>query len=113
MIFADHEIPQLFRGLGIFQYSDALANKIDNRVYVKSGSSEEIEIRAATLVAAHKIMEILREKGFKVYNAKIDYYLWKQLLRNLLLKMKAKWENFIVADHFFIKQIMNLSCFTC
>ena len=55
---ADYKLPLVLRRLGIFEYSDYLANKIDNKILIEKNSLEEIEIRANTIWA----VELLKQK---------------------------------------------------
>jgi hypothetical protein len=43
-MFADYRVPQILRELGIFIYSDELAQKIDNFVTICPGSEEEVNV---------------------------------------------------------------------
>ena len=55
-MFADYRVPQILRHLGIFVYSEDLAQKIDGLHVLPYSSEEEVEIRAATVVAVEKII---------------------------------------------------------
>lgn len=71
--FADYKLPQLLRAFGVLQYSNSLAEKVDNYIQIPSGSEEEIEIRAGTIWT----VELLRrEIGRGVFAAEIDNVLW-------------------------------------
>lgn len=76
--FADYKIPQVMRKMGILKYSDTLANKIDNKMEIPSGSDEEIEIRASTIWAIQMTVEILKVKFPNINAAKIDNLLWSR-----------------------------------
>lgn len=77
-VFADYKIPQLFLFEGVFEYSESLLKRIDEQQMLEKGCSEEIEIRAATIVAAEEIKSILlKSKGVKVKSCTLDYYLWR------------------------------------
>lgn len=71
-IFADYKLPQVFRHYGVFEYSNTLVNKIDSRQLISNGTSEEIEIRAATLVACKKLSKLCPD----ITIADIDVSLW-------------------------------------
>lgn len=57
-IFADYRLPQVLRHYGALTYSDDLANRINTRQIIPSGSPEEVEIRAATLIACDRLKEL-------------------------------------------------------
>ncbi len=71
-IFADYRLPQVLRHYGALTYSDELAARIDNRQIIPSGSPEEIEIRAATLIACNRLQAL--RPDMKLSN--IDLGLW-------------------------------------
>ena len=82
-VFADYRIPQLFRTYGIFHYSESLERKVllgsqkDGDV-VLEGSSEEIDLRAGTLVAAELLRCALERRTKRsIAAAKLDYVLWR------------------------------------
>lgn len=70
--FADYKIPQILRRFGVISYNSYLADKIDNYILISSGSSEEIEIRSATIWC----IEIIRQKLGRYAPAEIDNALW-------------------------------------
>ena len=74
--FADYKVPQLLRKFWILEYTNDLANKIDNKVEILSGSDEEIEIRANTIWAIELASKILREKFTQANAVKIDGIFW-------------------------------------
>lgn len=74
--FADYKVPQLLRKFRILEYTDELANKVDNKIEIPAGSDEEIEIRANTIWAIELATKILREKFPQVNAAKVDGMLW-------------------------------------
>jgi hypothetical protein len=55
---ADYKLPFVFRRLGIFSYSDYLADKIDNQIQIEKDSEEEIEIRSNTI----RTVELMKQK---------------------------------------------------
>ena len=50
-MFADYRVPQILRQLEILTYAETLSNKIDNSIELPYSCEEEIEIRAATVIA--------------------------------------------------------------
>lgn len=77
-VFADYRIPQLLRHENVLHYSEQLSQLITTEELINSGSCMEIEIRAATIVAADQILRILKnEKQMKAQGCGLDYYLWR------------------------------------
>ena len=74
--FADYKLPQVLRYLGILHYSKPLAQKVDQLVYLKVGSPEEIEIRANTIWAVELIRKQLEGTGKGLRPFEIDWILW-------------------------------------
>ncbi len=52
---ADYKVPQVLRVQGVLVYSSNLSSKIDSKKEIAQGSEEEIEIRAATVIAVDEI----------------------------------------------------------
>lgn len=84
-VFADYGLPKVMRHLNILEYTPELARKVDNQEIIKSKSNEELEIRAATVYAADKLIRKINEyrgvenKSDKAVNAlHIDYKLWAE-----------------------------------
>ena len=71
-IFADYRLPQVFRHYGVMEYSLSLSETVDHKELIPNGSQEEIEIRAATLVACKKLGKICHDMTL----ADIDVSLW-------------------------------------
>jgi len=97
--FADYRVPQLLRHLGVLEYSPSLGEKVNNGIELMPSSTEELYIRAGTVVAVDQLVNfvksrlqlldsIRKEKGkgeasssnmhlWKEVNAvKLDWYLW-------------------------------------
>ena len=53
-----------------------LATKVDRRVPLQSGSDEEIEIRALSVVAVDELVARLRNRGLDWDAARVDGQLW-------------------------------------
>ena len=60
-MFADYRVPQILRHLGIFEYSDQLSQKIDSLQELPYSCPEEVEIRAATVVAVEMILDQVKQ----------------------------------------------------
>jgi hypothetical protein len=74
--FADYKVPQALRKLGILEYADDLADKVDNLKEIISSSEEEIEIRANTIWAVELLTQALKEKFPAINSAKVDELIW-------------------------------------
>ncbi len=74
--FADYKLPQLLRHKGILIYDAVLTDKIDSTRELEAGSEEEIEIRAATLIAIEYIKRSLAKLNILTTAAQIDAKLW-------------------------------------
>ena len=68
-VFADYKLPQVFRSVGIVEYTPMLARKIDSLSLVPEGNREEIEIRAATIWVGELLADILNISPALVDNA--------------------------------------------
>jgi hypothetical protein len=86
--FADYKLPQLLRHYQVLTYEAALAQRIDEQIELEAGSAEEVEIRAATIVAVELIRQELEKLGFVSSAAAIDNKLWQ--LSQKLDKTKVK-----------------------
>lgn len=71
--FADYRIPQVLRHFGAISYSDNLAGTVNSSTILPVGSSQEIEIRAATVVACERLKQYLPGT---TTSADIDLGLW-------------------------------------
>jgi hypothetical protein len=74
--FADYKVPQVLREIGIMTYSEALSRKVDSLVEIVAGSTEEVEIRAATVAAVHHLGQALSRRSRPVTEAALDGILW-------------------------------------
>ncbi|MDD3392977.1 MAG: queuosine salvage family protein, partial [Bacilli bacterium] len=70
---ADYKIPQIMRSLGFLKYDKELERVVDNRLEIKEGSKEEIEIRASQLVIINYIYSKLDKRYARI---DINDYLW-------------------------------------
>ena len=70
---ADYKIPQVMRCYDMLEFSNSLAEKVDNKVEIGEGSKEEVEIRANTL----KIIDYIYERTDRKYTRMdINDYIW-------------------------------------
>jgi len=68
---ADYKLPQLLREHGVMEYDKGLADRIDAFQEIAAGSPEEVEIRAATVVAVDKLANKLG-----LWPVEVDNLLW-------------------------------------
>ena len=73
---ADYKLPFVLRRLGIFSYSDNLAEKIDNQIQIDKDSEEEIEIRANTIWVVEIIKQKLKNKIPHIDSIHVNDHLW-------------------------------------
>lgn len=80
-MFADYRVPQILRHLGIFEYTEHLEKMIDSEQELAYSSKEEIEIRAATVMAVEEIKQRIEKDEYlcqKIhYSYEIDWLLWQ------------------------------------
>lgn len=76
-MFADYRVPQILRHMGIMVYSEELARKVDALEVIPFGSEEEIEIRAATIVAVEQLQQALQRAGRTFLELEVDWLLWQ------------------------------------
>ncbi len=74
--FADYKVPQLLRKAGILLYGEALANKVDSKKEVQSGSEEEVEIRAHTIWAVELVTRELKKVYPDITAKEADNIFW-------------------------------------
>ncbi|VVB99947.1 putative Queuosine, Q, salvage protein family [uncultured archaeon] len=68
---ADYKLPQVLRRHGVLEYSGELAQLVDSKAELKSGSAYEVEIRASTIQA----VELMKLELPYTAN-QINDYLW-------------------------------------
>jgi len=74
--FADYKLPQVLRHVGILRYAQALAQKVDQKMLLTSGSPDEVEIRANTIWAVELMRQQLERAGGRLRAFEIDWILW-------------------------------------
>ena len=77
-IFADNLVPHVLRLDGVLIYDDDLLNRINREELIKSGSPEEIEIRANAVLAVQRLTETLILRGINATDQLLDYFLWNR-----------------------------------
>ena len=75
-VYPDYMLPMVLRHHGLLRYEPELALAIDNRQLVEAGSDWEVGIRWATVFAAERLGEALRDVGNSVPIPSLDYALW-------------------------------------
>jgi hypothetical protein len=96
--FPDYRVPQILRHVHVMNYEDDLAQKVDNQVELENGCSDEISIRAVTVVAVDNLVVKVKDQlGIIALNSvgkeaegtlqtladdvsavTLDWYLWQQ-----------------------------------
>lgn len=69
--FADYQIPNVLRSLGILNYAPDLAETIDNQHLILENSIDEKAIRAASILAVEQLAQ-----AQQAHVADVDYWLW-------------------------------------
>lgn len=70
-LFADYQLPRVMRALGLIEYCEALAEKIERQELIAEDSAEELAIRAATIIVGERL-----SKKLGCTTAQLDNYLW-------------------------------------
>jgi hypothetical protein len=74
--FADYKLPQLLWAEGALVLHPLLAQRVRRFELLASGSPEEVELRAATIVAVEDLTAALRAQGGDVRPFEVDWMLW-------------------------------------
>ena len=74
--FADYKLPQILRAAEVLRYAAALAERVDRKEWIPAGSAQEVEIRAATLVAVERLRDALVKRGRDILSVELDWLLW-------------------------------------
>lgn len=77
-IFADNLVPHVLAVDGLLQYSPDLQNLIKAGTLLRSGSIEEIEIRACAVHAVELLRQAFADVGVTVSSQQLDYLLWNR-----------------------------------
>lgn len=73
---ADYKVPQLLRNRGILVYSPDLADKVDRLEVIEAGGVQETEIRAFTLEACERMIDLLRPRFADLKVIDLDRWLY-------------------------------------
>ncbi|MBX3166140.1 MAG: queuosine salvage family protein [Candidatus Eremiobacteraeota bacterium] len=74
--FADYKVPQVLRALGIMEYTQELADRVDRQQLLPPGSEEEVEIRAAMVWAVELIRRAMADLGRPLMAYELDWFFW-------------------------------------
>lgn len=74
--FADDSLPFILRKLGFLRYGKSLADRVDDRVEIGAGTSEEVEIRAGAIVAVELVRRALADCGIIRNSVQLDWIFW-------------------------------------
>lgn len=75
--FADYRLPQTLRHLGVMVLASELEATIESEQLIESGSPEEVELRAGTILAVDLMVQALRQKRRADLPCwLVDEYLW-------------------------------------
>ena len=75
-VYPDYMLPMVLRHHGVLRYDARLARLVDDRQLIEAGSDWEVGIRWATVFAAERLGEALRDLGKNVPIPSLDYALW-------------------------------------
>ena len=75
-VSADYKLPQVLRNLEILKYAPPLARMIDEKRRIPANSREELEIRAATIMAGEIMTELLQKRIKGVTPQHVDRLIW-------------------------------------
>jgi len=74
--FADYKLPQILWAEGALVFHPSLAHRLFRLAPLAAGSPEEVELRAATIVAVEELVAALRRLGRAVRPFEVDWMLW-------------------------------------
>jgi hypothetical protein len=74
--FADYKVPQVLHQLGVLRYHHDLEARLHRMELIPVNSPEEVEIRAATVVAVDRIARETARAGTVLPDYTIDWHLW-------------------------------------
>jgi hypothetical protein len=74
--FADYKLPQILRAEGVLLFRPELAGRIDRLELIPAGSSEEVELRAATVAAVEELAFQSGKLGRPLRAFEVDWLLW-------------------------------------
>ncbi|NCB37870.1 MAG: hypothetical protein EOM80_03795 [Erysipelotrichia bacterium] len=77
-IFADNLVPHVLRTDGLLSYCKELSDAISSGQILRSGSNEEIELRACAIHAVELLRETFASRGISVTSQGLDYLLWNR-----------------------------------
>jgi hypothetical protein len=60
-VFPDYQLPKVLRDLGILEYEESLAYRVDSGIEIPRNSQEELEIRASTIHASDMLVKSINK----------------------------------------------------
>ena len=75
-VSADYKLPQVLRNLGILKYGTSLARTIEENRRIPANSREELEIRAATIMAGEMMNDLLKKRIKGITSQHVDRLIW-------------------------------------
>jgi hypothetical protein len=75
-IFADNLVPHVLATDGVLVFDAGLGARIERGELLKSGSDEEIEIRALAVYATERLSALCRDQGDPVIPLQLSDWLW-------------------------------------
>jgi hypothetical protein len=84
-MFADYRVPQVLAHEKVLVYADALKQRLEHKEQIPFGDVDEIEIRAASILAVQLLVNELNERiasngdeRQRVTAAMVDVVLWRR-----------------------------------
>lgn len=74
--FADYKVPQILNQLGVLRYAPGLERQLQHLQIIPAGSTQEVEIRASTIVAVEELARVTARAGVSLPDYAIDWHLW-------------------------------------
>lgn len=81
--FADYKLPQILWDCGALRLAPCLSRRVLAGEIIPRGSPEEVELRAATVVAVEELVGLLRRQGRDILPFQVDWLLWNLSQRGL------------------------------
>lgn len=107
-VFADYRVPETLIRMGIIIPSAALKTKLHRREFIASGSRKELELRAATIVAADLLIEAINrynKPNETINSLQMDSLLWNigknidEILNDVLIEKHIVHHFTITTDY--------------
>lgn len=77
-LLGDYVVPANLRAKGVLVYDEDLGRRVETATELPEGSREEVEIRAAAIIAGDRLVDAMAEaSGDRPLVQQVDYQLWK------------------------------------